>query len=154
MLLLEAFAEAHKTHPEYILKIYGEGVLRGALENKISEFNLEESAFLMGEKDNIKDEIYKEGIFVLSSDYEGMPNALMEAMALGIPCISTDCPCGGPKYLIKNKKNGILVDINDKNQLKEAMIYLIENKDIAKEIGSCANKICEELNPSVINKKW
>ena len=102
----------------------------------------------------IKDKIYDAKMFVLSSDYEGMPNALMEAMALGIPCISTDCPCGGPNFLMSGKRNGILVPVNDIVALTDSMIYIIENDDIALEFGSNANKIGKKLCSEKINKKW
>lgn len=101
-LLINAFSKLEKDLKEYQLIIYGEGELRNCLEEQIRELQLENKVFLPGEVDDINEKIYKASLFVLSSDYEGMPNALMEAMALGIPCISTDCPCGRTK--ISNKK--------------------------------------------------
>ena len=100
-LLINAFSEVSKKHNDYILKIYGDGCLKEKLKNQINKLELEDKVFLMGMTDDVKSSIYKSSIFVLSSDYEGMPNALMEAMALGLPCISTNCPIGGPKYLIR-----------------------------------------------------
>ncbi len=153
-LLVDAFSEVYKKHKEYTLKIYGDGVLRDDLKKQISSLYLNDHILLMGESNNIKDEIYKAGMFVLSSDFEGMPNALMEAMALGLPCISTNCPIGGPKELITNNNNGLLVDVNDKKQLIEAMNYIIENPDDAKIMGIMANKICKKLNPNIIIDTW
>ena len=124
------------------------------MEKLISQLNMKNRIFLPGKTDNIKEEIYDTSLFVLSSDYEGMPNALMEAMALGLPVISTDCPCGGPKFLIENKKNGILVPVNDEKKLKEEIENVLKDKELARELSSNANKICIELNPIEINKKW
>lgn len=153
-LLIDSFYEVHKKYDDYILKIYGSGELKDDLENQIEKLGLKKSAFLMGEVDDIKEEIYKSCLFVLTSDYEGMPNALLEAMALGIPCISTNCPIGGPKSLINNYDNGILVEVNDKNKIVDAMIKIIRDDKFAKKIGDNANKICNELNSTIINDKW
>ena len=108
----------------------------------------------MGEVNNIQNVIRKDGMFVLSSNYEGMPNALMEAMALGLPCISTDCPCGGPRFLIKNDFNGILVAMNSVDELAGAMEKIILDQEFANFISKNAHKICNTLNPLKINKKW
>ena len=153
-LLIDSFSEVSRKHSDYILKIYGEGILREKLEKQIKDLNLSNKVLLMGESSNIKECIYKSSLFVLSSDYEGMPNALMEAMALGLPCISTDCPIGGPRYLIKNKENGVLVKVSNKEELTKAMNNLIENEDLSCKLGNKANKICEELNPQKINQTW
>ena len=153
-LLIDAFSEVSKKHDDYTLKIYGEGNLKDKLTAQIDSLNLTDKVKLMGQTDNVKEAIYKAGMFVLSSDYEGMPNALMEAMALGIPSISTDCPIGGPKFLIKNNENGILFPVKDKNSLVKAINTLIEDREFAKKIGQEANKICDSLNPQKINKTW
>ena len=153
-LLIDSFSELSNKYKDYILKIYGEGNLKEELQEQIDKLKLSEKVFLMGKSDNIKDEIYKEGVFVLTSNYEGMPNALMEAMALGLPCIATDCPIGGPKYLIKNKKNGILVSVNNKKEIVKAITFIIDNPDYSKKIGNEANKICEILNPNKIMSEW
>lgn len=153
-LLIKSFNEIVKKHSDYKLKIYGDGYLREKLEKLIINLNLKEKAILMGMTDDVKNSIYKSGIFVMSSDYEGMPNALLEAMALGLPCISTDCPIGGPKYLINNYDNGILVKVKDKNDLVNSINYMIEHKEESTKMGINANKICKKLNPKIINKNW
>lgn len=153
-LLIEAFAEVHKKHSDYILKIYGDGVLKPELEDLISKLNISEGVKLMGETNNVKGEIQKAGIFVLSSNYEGMPNALIEAMALGIPCISTDCPCGGPKFLFDNEKRGLLFPVGDKESLIKSIELLINNSDKAKELSIEGRKIVDVLNPTTISNKW
>ena len=84
--------------PDYNLVIYGEGNKREELEKLVKDQNLKDRVSLPGNIQNIADEMEKNSMFVLSSDFEGMPNALMEAMAFGLPCISTDCPCGGPDF--------------------------------------------------------
>lgn len=153
-LLISAFYEFHKKYPTYFLKIFGEGNQRQELQEYIKKLKLEEYAFLMGQTKNVKNDIYSASMFVLSSDYEGMPNALMEAMALGLPCISTNCPIGGPKFLIENNKNGILVGVRNKEELVSAMIKIVKNKLLAERISKAANEIGNKLNPDIINKTW
>lgn len=154
-LLIDAFYDISDKFLNYKLIIYGEGSLRKELENKIKKLNMQNKIFLPGNVDNIQEKIEKAKLFVMTSDYEGMPNALMEAMALGLPCISTNCPCGGPKYLIKDKEDGILVKVNDKEELVNSINYLLKNPEVAKKFGiNAINKISKELNPDKINKEW
>ena len=141
-------------YKEYKLIIYGEGNSREKLEELIRELGIEKRVILPGIIEDVKEKIYKATMFVLSSRYEGMPNALMEAMALGLPVISSDCPCGGPRYLIKNEQNGILVENDNIEELKNAMETILENKEFASKIGKNANKIADTLNPYKVNKLW
>ena len=105
--------------------------------------------------DNIAERIEKAKLFVLSSNFEGMPNALMEAMALGIPCVSTDCPCGGPSFLIKNNKNGFLVRVNNKEDLKNTIkCVLKKEKDELDVISKNAKETASELTEEKINNIW
>jgi len=75
-------------------------------------------------------------------------------MALGLPVISTDCPCGGPNFLIKNDENGILVKVNDVFELESAMRKVLSNPEKAISMGENANQINKTLSPDVINKRW
>lgn len=153
-LLIDAFINIHKKYKDYKLYIYGEGSLRDELSEIIKSNMLEDSIKLMGNVDNVKESIYKSKMFVLTSDYEGMPNALMEAMALGIPCISTRCPIGGPEFLINNGENGLLIGVGNSEELQGAILKLIEKKDLSEKIGKNANRICDILNPTIINNRW
>ena len=153
-LLINAFSEIANEYPEYKLVIYGDGSERKKLEELIKNTNMSDRIFLPGIIDNIREKIYDASMFVLSSNYEGMPNALMEAMALGLPVISTDCPCGGPRFLIENNVNGILIDVENKEQLKEAIIKIIKNQQFSKNISEKALEISKILNPNKINKQW
>lgn len=154
MLLIKAFQEVEKKYNNYKLIIYGEGSLREKFEAEIEKIGLKGKILLPGISNDLKEELYKKKMFILSSDYEGMPNALMEAMALGLPVISTNCPCGGPEFLIKDGINGILVPVNNKDKLVEAMLKLIENEIFSRKIGIEATKISEDLAPKKINEIW
>ena len=153
-LLIDAFYEVNKKYKDYKLKIYGSGELKEELQNQINLLKLNKNVFLMGDVDNIKDEIYKASMFVLSSDYEGMPNALMEAMALGLPCISTDCPIGGPNYLINNHENGILVSVNNKEELVLAILKIIRNKDFSQHLAKKSHDSSMRYCPNIIINEW
>ena len=152
-LLIDAFSIVHKKHPDYELHIYGEGDLRNELQEQINELNLEKNVFLDGLTSNMKEKLYDSSMFVLSSRHEGLPNALLEAMALGTPCITTRFSGGGAEAIIKNNVNGLLVE-NDSNELSKAINYYIENKEIAKEHGINASEEMKQYTQEAITKKW
>ena len=153
-MLINAFKKLDEKYKDYRLKIFGEGNLRETLNNQINELGLNNRVLLEGETNHIKEELKKAKLFVLTSNYEGMPNALMEAMAVGLPVISTDCPCGGPKYLIQNNENGILIKTEDENELVDKMTTLLEQEDLAKKLGENAKNIVTKLNPKKIYSDW
>lgn len=154
MLLIKAFSQIADKCPEYVLHIYGEGEKRKELEDLIESLNLQGRAELCGNVSNLHEKMEDAAVFVLSSDYEGMPNALMEAMAMGIPCISTDCPCGGPDYLINDGENGLLVPVGNKDKMAQAMKCLAEDRVMAERLGKNAAEISQKLNPDVIHEQW
>lgn len=152
MLLINSFSKIDRKYDDYKLVIYGDGSLKEKLNQQIKKLKIEDRVILAGTVDDIKRKIYKSKLFILSSDYEGMPNALMEAMALGLTCISTDCPCGGPKFLIKDGYNGFLVKVGSEKELTQKINFVlsIDTSDIEEN----ASKISNNLNPKQINKKW
>lgn len=127
-MLIRAFAEFHKSEKEYKLIIYGEGKERTSLEKLIKQLNIEDSVFLPGRNKDVLNAINDSAAFILSSDYEGMPNALIEAMCMGMPVISTDCPSGGPRELIHNGENGLIIEVNNKDSMQKAMHKIIESR--------------------------
>ena len=152
-MLIDAFEIVSKNHKDYILKIYGDGNLKNKIENYIYSKNLENKIILMGKVNNIKEEIFKATAFVMSSNYEGMPNSLLEAACLGLPCISTNCPCGGPNEILNKGKNGILINVNDFTELANKINFIIENLQIAKRYGENSNNDAYKyLSETVINK--
>lgn len=153
-LLIDAFSEFVKNHPEFVLEIYGEGVLEEQIKKYIEEKQLAEKVILKGFCKDVHEKTLSAEMFVMSSDFEGMPNALLEALAIGLPCISTDCPCGGPRMLITPYENGILVPIKDNEKMYEAMLYMAENPDKAKEMSINAVKVRERADVETITKEW
>lgn len=149
-LLINAFAKVQKAYPFAVLKIYGEGALREELQDQINALNLNEKVFLMGATNNVAKALETADLFVLSSDYEGMPNALMEAMAAGVPCISTDCPCGGPRELFAEELSDKLVQCGNAEQLAEKICKALE----AAENGMTEKKHAEIFKPDRVNQTW
>lgn len=153
-LLIDAFKQIHIKYSDYYLEIYGDGNLKLDLINYIEKNNLADCIFLKGEKSNVWQLIQDAKLFVLSSDYEGLPNALIEAMALGIPCVSTDCPCGGPKELIIDHYNGSLVPTNDVKTLSYAIEELLSNNDLMRKYSNNSIEIRKKVGNDEIYKQW
>ena len=153
-ILIQAFNIVHKKHPDWKLIIFGDGELKFKLLQLSNSLNLEEAIHFPGNIPNVFAEAYKYGIFVLSSDNEGIPNVLIEAMSLGIPCISTDCEPGGPALLLKEGERGVLVPTGDIQKMAEVICYYIENPDIANRYGKLGLKVVTEFDPDKIGRKW
>lgn len=151
-MLIDAFKEIYELHPEYKLYIYGEGKLREALSEQIKKLKLSEAVFLPGNVSKIHERIKDAEIFVLSSKYEGLSNALLEAMMMGLPCISTEC--AGANEVIKNGKNGLLIPIGDKEKLIEAMEKLILEEDFTRSLGEEAKRTSSSFNSTNVLKQW
>lgn len=158
-LMIRAFAKAYEKNPSITLSIYGKANEHKAqyenyLNNLIKELNMEGTIRLMGRTDQMRQVLLDSDAFIMSSDFEGMPNALMEAMAIGLVCISTNCKTG-PKDLIDNKINGFLVDVGNEDALSDAICEVadllpdqIEN--ISKAARQKIMSLCSEEN--TINK--
>ena len=153
-LLIHAFAKIHPIFNDYKLIIYGDGSKKEELVSLVKGLNIKEFVEFPGYTTNIGDSIKDASLFVLSSDFEGMPNALMEAMALGLPCISTDCDGGGARFLIDDEKNGLLVPKGDVIALAAAMERMLSNHVFAEGCGREAKSICNRLAPEKIYGKW
>jgi len=154
MLLINAFSHIHKEFPDYKLEIYGEGSLRKQLQSRINELNLEDAVYLCGCSSDIYSIMENALLFVLSSDYEGLSNALIEALSTGMPVISTDHQCGGAGMLIKNGANGMLIPVNDEYAMFNAMKRIIEDEEFALSIAENARKIRKVLSVEKISNKW
>lgn len=154
-LLIDAFSVFYLKNNDYRLVIYGEGKLREELI-AYAKTKLPDAVFSFpGCVSNLPEHIARASMFVLSSNFEGMPNALIEAMALGIPSIATDCPSGGPAELIENKVNGYLVPMNDIKQLAMIMSEIKNNTiEINTQLGIESSKIRERLDSDIVCEKW
>lgn len=152
-MLIDAYANICDTIEDRLL-IYGVGNLRDNLSKQIKAYHLENKIILKGTSSDIPNEIKSAKLYVMSSNFEGMPNALMEAMALGLPCISTDCPCGGPKMLFGDKLKDCLVPINNTYAMGNKIKALLSNKKGRDKIAILCKQQAEVFHPKVIIKQW
>lgn len=153
-LLINAFAKIAGQFPEYILEIYGDGDLKEILQEQIEELGLHKRIELKGTTSHILEKVYTASLFVLTSDYEGMPNALIEAMAIGVPCISTDCKPGGARDLIKNGENGWIVPRNDIEVLAERMTSVLSCPEQSDRMAKNALEIRRTHSSKKIFDRW
>lgn len=153
-LAIDAFALIEKKYPDFSFEIYGKGRQKEMLDQYIRQLGLQDKVRLMGSSSRLYEQIGKAYMFVLPSDYEGMSNSLLEAMALGLPVISTDHPSGGARAVITHGKNGFLIPVGGTQQLAQAMEQLIENPDLAQRMGCSGQHVRKTLQVDVIIKKW
>jgi len=142
-LLIRAFAKAFKMQNEISLYIYGSGKQKQVLENIIEELSLQNRVFLVNRVNNVDDILKRADLFVMTSKYEGMPNALMEAMMVGVPCISSDCKTG-PKSLIKDFETGIFYSSEDEEDLIKKLRWAVSNPLYLSKIGKEARRFMLE----------
>lgn len=153
-MLITAFSRFHAIHSKYNLEIYGDGPLKGYLENYCEEIGISKHVSILGHNKNIHCIIANSAVFVLTSDYEGLSNAMLEALAIGIPTICTDCPPGGASIYIKNEINGILVPVGNQDELYNELCNLAEDDSLCCALSDAAVEIRNELLDSKICKKW
>ena len=159
-VLVEAFAEFHKEFSDYRLKIIGEP------QNDDDRASLSETKSLadkLGVTDyidfepfssKVHDLIIRDAMYVNSSDYEGMSNAMLEAMAIGMPVVCTDCPIGGANAVINNNENGILTEVGNAKEMTEAMKRIAGEKSFADKLSHNASQIRYNLSLENTAKKW
>lgn len=153
-LLIDAYEEFYQTHPDYTLVIYGDGRERCNLEKYIRTKGLETLITLRPAVQNIHDQIKDATMFVSSSNYEGLSNSMIEAMAIGLPTICTDCACGGARMVIKNGENGVLVSVGEKTQMVLAMSNIAEQSEWREKLSQNSRNLRDVLSSRVIVRKW
>lgn len=153
-MLVDAMEIACAKYPELKLSIWGTGSLEDELNDYIRERGLTDTISLEGNAVNVPNVLKKAELFVLSSDFEGAPNALMEAMAMGIPSISTDCQCGGPRMLLGENENGLLVPVSDAKSMAAAICSLHKNKELQKFYSENSKSFAEKFRMENIFSEW
>lgn len=159
-LLVNAFTLFLREFPDYELYIFGDSVGNGAegyLESvmeTVQSLNLEDKVFVFPAQKDIHRMVADYAMFVSSSDYEGMSNSMLEAMAIGLPTICTDCPAGGARAVIKDHENGILVPVGDAQAMADAMKEVASDFDLAEKLSENGVKIRDDLSVDKIVNQW
>lgn len=153
-LLIDVFKEVRNIHKDYTLKIYGDGPLKNDLIAHAEKLLPKGSFKFPGQDKNLLTKLCDAQVFVLSSDYEGMPNVLIEAMAMGMPVVATDCPSGGPSDLIKDGFNGLLVPTNNVDAMTKAVLSIIESEKFSIELGNNAKTIRNRIDSTIVSQQW
>jgi glycosyltransferase involved in cell wall biosynthesis len=152
-ILLHTFAEVVKQRPAWHLTILGEGKLRSHLEALSKELGIDKKVSMPGRVNHPYSVLKEAEVYVMSSRFEGFPVALCEALGVGVPSISFDCPTG-PSDIINHTINGLLVDYLNRDKLAEAMIHLADNPALRKQLSHEAKKINETLKIDTIMPQW
>lgn len=153
-VLIKAFDKLSEKFPEYELHLYGDGVDEKKLREISAQTKSADKIKFMGVSDNVMEDIRKHSLFVLSSDFEGIPNALLEAMAVGVPCVSCDCSPGGARVIIDSGENGFIVPCGDVDALCDAMEKVLADDELAREFSKKAVKVTDKFEKSKILNEW
>ena len=160
IMLADAFAEFYKENKDYRLKIIGDAVNDSdkktliQLKDRIHSLGISDVTDILPFSPNVHPLVLHDAMYVNSSDYEGMSNAMLEAMAIGMPVICTDCPIGGASAVIDNGENGILTEVGNAKELADAMKKIASDKDFSDKLSRNAAQIREKLSLENTAKKW
>lgn len=153
-IALKAFREVLMKHPNYIMSFYGDGQDEELIKQQVKKMGLEDNVTFNSVSENVLSDISTAYLFLLTSDYEGIPNCLIEALSIGMPCVSTDCSPGGARILIDHNENGLIVPCGDVSAIANAICFYIENSDIAKKHGQKALNIRNRYSLNNIMECW
>ena len=151
-VLIQAFSKIHPDFPNLTLTIYGEGSERANLESLIKYLKLKNHVFLPGVFLDIQSKLLEADLFVFPSRYEGFPNALCEAMAVGLPVIASNC--SGNIDVVQDGVNGVLVDVGDLDGLVHALTDLLVDPEKRCQIGEKAKEITQTYSAKKIYTLW
>ena len=151
---IEGFAKFHIDHQDYRLVVYGDGELKDKLIEYASLLGVGESVLFPGRTDEIHKKMSEAAMYLSSSDYEGLSNSMIEALAIGTPTICTDCPVGGARMFIQDSVNGLLVPVRDADAIAKSMRRIADDKEYAKGLSRESIKIRDLLSTSAICPQW
>ena len=159
-LLIDAFEKFHNEYPQYKLEIYGnaqdneEKTYKSSIVKIINERKLDDCVFVYPPTARVHERVIKSTMFVSSSDYEGLSNSMIESMAIGLPCVCTDCLGGGTREVMVDHENGLIVPMNDPEAMYRAMKEFVDNPELAEKCSRNAAKIRDKLSVEKITQQW
>lgn len=142
-----------KTHPNWMLEIYGKSDPDFDLQSMITQLGIEKNVTLFDPEKNIKEKYLQASLLIFTSKFEGFGLALIEAMACGLPCISFDCK-HGPSDIITNAEDGFLIAPENKDQFVEKLNLVLSNEDLRREMGKKSKIKSEKYNQDTIMLQW
>lgn len=153
-MAIDAFAKISKEFPDYTLEFYGEGSLKEAMTQYAQSIGMGDRVIFHSYSPNIHQEILRAVMYVSSSNYEGISNSMLEALAIGLPTVCTDCPPGGASTTIRDGYSGLLVPVGDVDAMAAAMRRILANPAFANELSIHAAELKEELRVDRIAEQW
>ena len=141
-------------HPEYVLQIIGDGSEKRSLQEKVKNMRMTNNVKFLSYQNNVHTKIRDYAMYVSTSEREGISNSMIEAMSIGLPIICTDCHGGGARAIIENGENGILVPMDDKKAICDAMRMIADNFELSNKLSQNAEKIRFRLNIENIGNEW
>ena len=151
--LIQVWEKVHQQMPDWRLDIFGQGEWQEMLQGMIDERGLQETVKLNGPTKNIGQEYSESSMIVMSSHYEGFPMVMIEAMACGLPAVSFDFKCG-PRDIIKEGENGLVVKDGDIDGLAKAMMTLMRDDELRRKMGENAKRVVETFSEAKVMDKW
>jgi glycosyltransferase involved in cell wall biosynthesis len=153
-MMLRVFKEFHKKNDKYVLEIFGRGECEEELKQYAKEIGISDHVVFKGFEKDIHHKIRSAAMFISTSDYEGISNSMLEALALGLPCICTDCPAGGARMAIRSGHNGFLIPVRDEEAMVKSMEYIVNNPVEIEKVSKRAAEIRNELSIDKICNRW
>ena len=160
LTLLKAFCLVHQKHPDYQLKIIGDAINENEIQYKqeliayIQKNGLSDFVAFKPFTKDVHEEIIHDTMYVNSSVTEGLSNAMLESMAIGLPVVCTDCPIGGARATIIHKVNGLLTEVGNAEKLADKMLLLINNSVLSNQISNESVRVRREKSLQSITDKW
>ena len=151
---IKAMSYIHIKYPDYVLNVYGKGDFWGLYGTMIKEYGLDKCVVFHGLSNNILEDIATNQIFMFPSRVEGIPNMLIEALGLGLPCVGCDCPPGGVRLLIGDNERGMLVEVDDSKKMADCVCSIIASEELANKLEKSAQEIKTLFSAEKISSMW
>lgn len=151
---VKAFSIIHSQYPEYVLSFYGDGPDIDATKALVKEYGLEKSVLFLGTVKNVIEYVKKSRVSLMTSDFEGIPNVIIESFAAGTPVVSTDCSPGGARVLIQDSYNGFIVPAGDYKALADKVLSLLSDDKHSEEFVTRSKDKLESLDYDRILDSW
>ena len=151
--MVHVWKKVHERHPDWILDLYGNGTKKAKIVRLIQKEGLEDVIQVHSATSDIKSEMLKSSMYLMTSLYEGFPMVLLETAAIGLPCVCMRCPCG-PSEFIEDGVNGMLADQGDIDTMAEKICTLIENPALRRSMGRAVNGKTADFSQEKILDQW